>query len=250
MFLRNRKDLLPLVICFVSSFNYCNSEISQRDNEQQNSCQGENDNGDCLKKVPDSISEYSFLGIVSKWEDGEISEIQDWIHKQSLKKFFSPCSSKTNENIEKLNGDSPVVVIERLYNCPNDGKYTKYNGKMDSNMLPKGKGTFEVVSGSNPRVKAGQPCFSLMGGVQAVQAKFKAGVANGAGQITYKDGCRLEGEFKDGVMSGVAKLFAPMMYGTNLLHLIGYFVGGRLHGPSGRVRASRTNGNCRSVSLT
>ena len=232
MFLSKRKDLLPLVLCFVSSFNYCNSEISQRDNEKQNSCQGEKDNGDCLKKVSDSISEYSFLGITSKWEDGEIAEIQDWIYKQSLKKFFSPCSSEANENIERLNGESPVVVIERLYNCPNDGKYTKYNGKMDSNMLPKGKGTFEMVSGSNPRVKTGQPCFSLMTGVQAVQAKFKAGVANGLGQITYNDGCRLEGEFKEGVISGVAKLFAPMMYGTNLLHLIGYFIGGRLHGPA------------------
>ena len=231
MFLRNWKILLPLVIFLTCTLNNCKSEIIQEHNKQQNCYRGQEGKGECLHKESDSDSEYSFLEIANAWENGEIAESQDWIRKQNLK-TFSPCISKTNEQIKRLNGDSPVVVIERLYNCPNDGKYTKYKGKMDSNMLPKGKGIFEVVSGSNPSIKTGQPCFSLMEGVQNVQTKFKNGVANGPGQATYDDGSRLEGEFHEGIMSGVAKLFAPMIFGTNQLQVLGYFIGGRLHGPA------------------
>ena len=233
MSLSNQKSFLSFVICVViCTLNYCNSEISRGHKDAQNCYQGEVGKSDCSNFASDSLSsEYSFLGISSKWEDGDIIETQDWIQKQNLKGFFSTCKTKSNKNVEQNNNHSPVVVIERLYNCLKDGKYTRYTGQMDSNMLPKGKGKFEAVSGSNPSLKTGQPCFSLMAGVQAVQAKFKNGVATGPGHITYNDGSRLEGDFQEGVMVGVAKLYAPSIGADRVLQLIGYLVGGRFHGP-------------------
>jgi hypothetical protein len=71
-----------------------------------------------------------------------------------------------------------------------------------------------------------------MHGIRNVHAKFKNGMLNGPGKITYSDGSILDGQFKDGVLFGVGKLYNAALSAEKELQLTGYFVGGRLHGPA------------------
>ena len=231
MFLNYLKSQYVLSLIYLSSQFFI--AICDKSNVQDDPSCSENDVEDkCQLENNPTSSYFSYLGVLSEWEAGDISDIRDWIAKQKLKGVFSRCKVEENaENILQLHSENPVSVIERLYNCPIEGSYTLYTGALDSNMQPKGNGKFETSSVPIKHKRKGQPCFSLMAGIQSIQCKFKNGVANGPGKLFYSDGSRLEVNFKFGIAFGLGKLYSGIS-ANNPLQLIGHYVGGRLHGPA------------------
>ena len=159
MFLNYLKSQYVLSLIYLSSQFFiaiCDKskvkdDPSCSDNEEKSNCQ--------LEDNPTS-SNFSYLGVLSEWETGDISDIREWITNQKLKGVFSRCQVEENaENILKLHSENPVSVIERLYNCPIEGSYTLYTGALDSNMQPKGNGKFETSSVPIKHKRNGQPCF-------------------------------------------------------------------------------------------
>ena len=111
--------------------------------------------------------------------------------------------------------------------CMKNGSSAKYDGKINKDGLPTGKGYIKRSIDRKTKYIENMPCYDILPSIEKIKGKFVNGILDGKAAIRYKDKTKMKVIFNDGVIQGLVSMWDN----KEILQGVGTYENGLPHGP-------------------